>query len=84
MAPWLISHCYVLRESEVRKCKVTILPLKFKLSVKFQRFSAINGNFKMLKIVEFPKNSIKMKNFKTFYGSQTASPLKEIIRPPTR
>ena len=30
----------------------------------------------MIKIVEFPKMSIKMKNFKTFYEAQAASPLK--------
>ena len=39
---------------------------------------------KYLKIVEFRKISIKMKNFKTVYESQTASRLKEIIQsPPT-
>ena len=34
------------------------------------------------KKVEFPKISIKVKNFKTFYESQTAICLKEIIQPP--
>ena len=37
---------------------------------------------KYWKIVEFQKISIKVKNCKTFYETQTASPLKEIIQPP--
>ena len=36
----------------------------------------------MLKIVEFPKLLIKMKNCKTFYETQTAIRFKEIIQPP--
>ena len=60
----------------------TILPLKSKLSGKFNRFNAINRNIKMLKIVEFSKISIKTKNFKIFYKAQTANHLKEIIQPP--
>ena len=32
--------------------------------------------------VEFPKISIKMKNYKTFYEAQTAIRLKEIIQRP--
>ena len=39
---------------------------------------------KRWKMVEFPKISIKMKNFKTFYEAQTATRLKEIIQPLTR
>ena len=39
---------------------------------------------KCWKIVEFPKISIKMKNFKTFYEDQTKSLFKEIIQPTTR
>ena len=43
----------------------------------------------MLKIVEFSKISIKMKNYKTFCKAQTANPLKKFIQsppvpPPTR
>ena len=62
---------------------VAILPLKSKLSGKFQRFNviAIDRSIKMLKIVEFSKTSIKTKNYKIFYKPQTASPLKEIIQP---
>ena len=37
---------------------------------------------KYWKIMEFPKISIKIKNYKTFYKSQTTSCLKEIIQPP--
>ena len=43
----------------------------------------------MLKIVEFSKISIKMKNYKTFCKAQTAKRLKKFIQsppapPPTR
>ena len=46
---------------------------KLKLYGKFHRFNAIDGSIKMLKMVEFPKISIKMKNCKTFYEAQTVS-----------
>ena len=36
---------------------------------------------KCWKIVEFPKMSVEMKNFKTFYEAHTASRLKEISQP---
>ena len=59
-----------------------ILPLKSKLSGKFQRFNAIDESIDMLKNVEFRKISVEMKNCKTFYETQTLSRLKEIIRSP--
>ena len=46
---------------------------KSKLYGKFQRFHVIYGSVEMLKIVEFLKISIKMKNCKTFYEAQTGS-----------
>ena len=46
----------------------TILPLKSKLSRKFQRFNTLD------------RFSIKMKNCKTLYEVQTASHLKEIFQ----
>ena len=52
-----------------------ILPLKFKLSGKLQCFNTIYGSIEMLKIVEFLKLSIKIKN------CETASRLREIILP---
>ena len=48
----------------------TILPLKSKLSQKFQRFNTLD------------RFSIKMKNCKTLYEVQTTSRLKEIFQPP--
>ena len=60
----------------------TILPFKSRLSGKFQRFNAIDESIEMLKKVEFPKTSIKMKNCKTFYEAQTRSCFKEIIQAP--
>ena len=59
-----------------------ILPSKSKLSRKFQRFNTIDESIEILKNVEFQKFSIKMNNCKTFYETQTASCLKEIIQPP--
>ena len=47
-----------------------ILPLKSKLSQKFQRFNTLD------------RFSIKMKNCKTLYKVQTATCLKEIFQPP--
>ena len=47
-----------------------ILPLKSRLSRKFQRFNTLD------------RFSIKMKNCKTLYKVQTASCLKEIFQPP--
>ena len=61
----------------------TILPLKSKLSRKFQRFSGTDGSIEMLKkIVEFPNISIKMKYFKTFCEAQIASRFIELFSPP--
>ena len=57
-----------------------ILPLKSKLPGKFQRFNAIYRSIEMLKIVEFSKISIKMKNYKTFCKAQTANRLKKFIQ----
>ena len=64
---------------------VPILPLKSKLSGKFQRFNAINRSIEMLKIVEFSKISIKIKNCKSFCKAQTANRLKkfaQVTHPP--
>ena len=62
-----------------------MLLLKPKLSENFQRFNAIDGSTEMLKTVEFPKVSMNVKNFETFYEAQTAvSRSKEIIQPPTK
>ena len=59
-----------------------ILPLKFKLSGKFQLFNAINRSIEMLKIVEFSNISIKMKKCKTFCKTQTANRFKNFIQSP--
>ena len=56
-----------------------ILPLKSKLSEKFQRFSAINRRIEMLKLVEFSKISMKIKNYKIFCKAQTPNGLKKCI-----
>ena len=54
-----------------------ILPLKSKLSGNVSVSVLLMEVSKCRKIVEFPKISIKMKNFKTFDKDQTASHLKE-------
>ena len=58
----------------------SMLRLKSKLSAKRQCINAINRRIKMLKIVEFSKISIKMKDCKTFCKTETASSLEEIIQ----
>ena len=87
MAPCLICYFivklfYIERKWLLMRNLATILPLKSKLCGKFQRFIAIDRSIKILKNVEFQKNSIKMRNCKTFYEVQTAICLKEIIQPP--
>ena len=87
MAPCLICHFAVIlpyfkRKLLLMKYIAIILPLKSKLSGKFQRFNAKEEVSKCGKIVEFPKISIKMKNWKTFYEAKTASHLKKIIQSP--
>ena len=61
----------------------TILPLKSKLSGKFQHFNTKYEVSKCWKIVEFLKFSFKIKKCKTFYEAQTAGRLKEIIQLPS-
>ena len=77
---------YIEREWLLMRNVVPILPLKSKLSGKFQRFNAINFNvlmsIKMLKIVEFSKISFKIKNCKTFCKAQTVNRLKKFIQAP--
>ena len=76
---------YIERKWLLMRNLARILPWKSKLSGKFQRFSAIDGELlKCWKRVEFPKISIKMKNCKTFCEAQTASRLMEIVQPPTK
>ena len=58
-----------------------ILPLKSKLSVKFQCFNTIDESIEILKN-SYWKISIKLKDCKILYETQTASHLKEIIQPP--
>ena len=91
MTPWLIC-CFtdILLHTEgkwlLKKNLAAILPLKSKSSWKFQRFNAIDGSINKLKNSWISKNFnyCKMKNFKTFYESQTAtclfSPLKSFLR----
>ena len=85
MAPCLVCYFIVILFYIERKWLMRnlarILPLKPKLSGKFQRVNAIGGISKCWKIVEFPKISIKMKNCKTFCKAETTSRLNEIIKP---
>ena len=79
---FFVMFFYIERNWLLMRNLVTILPLKSKLSGKYQRFNAIDRSIKMLKIIQFSKTSIKTENCKTFYKAQTASHLKEIIQPP--
>ena len=73
MSPYLTCYFIVIlfcieKKLHLMRNLATILPLKSKLSAKFQRFNAIDGSIKMLwKVVEFQNNSIKTTNCKTLY-----------------
>ena len=60
-----------------KKYLVTIFSLKSKLSGKFQHVNANDERIETLKIVEFPKFSIKIESFKTFYESHLTNKLPE-------
>ena len=72
MAPCLICDFivtlfYIERKWLLMRNLARILPSKSKMSGKFHCFNAIYRSMKILKkIVEFTKNSIKIKNCKTF------------------
>ena len=75
----------MLRESDsLKKNLPAKLPLKSKLSGKFQRFNAFDGGIEMLTNPWTSKILIKMNNLripqKIFYQSQIAICLKEIIQ----
>ena len=85
MAPCLICYFIIISfyiERKLFQNLAIILPLKSKLSENFSVSILLMKVSKYWKIVEFQKISIKMKNCKTFYETQTASCLKEIIQPP--
>ena len=59
----------------------TILPLKFKLPTKFQRFNGIAGSIQMLQTVIFETISIKMKTFqKKFQNMQPGAKERVALR----
>ena len=86
MAPRVIC-CFIVillytgRKRLLKRNLATVLPLKFKLLGKFNRFNAIDVS-KCQKNSWISKNFNQNENFKTFWESQTASCLKEIIQPP--
>ena len=82
MVSFFVILLYIERKWLLMRNVALILPLKSKLSGKFQRFNAINRSIKMLKIVEFSKISIEMKSCKTFCKAQTANRLKKYIQSP--
>ena len=67
---FIVGFFYIERKWLLMRSLATILPLKSKLSQKFQRFNTLD------------RFSIKMKNCKTLYEVQTTSRLKEIFQPP--
>ena len=66
---FIVEFFYIERKWLLMRSLATILPLKSKLSEKFQRFNILD------------RFSIKMKNCKTLYEVQTTSRLKEIFQP---
>ena len=79
---FIVILFYIEKRWLLMRNLATILPLKSKLSGKFQLFNAIDGRIEMLKNSWNSKNPFKMKNCTTFYEAQIASRLKEIILPP--
>ena len=63
---------------------VAVLPLKSKLSWKFQHFNATDGSIKILRYSWISKNSIEIKKCKRFFETQVAIYFKEVMQPPTR
>ena len=61
---------------------VAILPLKSKLSWKFQRFNAVNRDIQMQKIVKFSKISIQIKNCKIFGRSKQWTAFRNLFNLP--
>ena len=84
MAPWLIcclfvTLLYIERKWLLMRNLATVLPLKSKLSGKFQRFNAVNGSMEML-ISSWISKKIKLKwTIKTF--KQSAA-LRKLFSPP--
>ena len=83
----LFSYYLILRKSRLLMRNLAmILPLTLdsKLSGKFERFNAIDGNIEMLKNGWiFKKLQLKWKIEKEVHETQTLSKSKEIILPPT-
>ena len=79
---FIVILFYIEKRWLLMRNLATILPLKSKLSGKFQLFNAIDGRIEMLKNSWNSKNPFKMKNCTTFYEAQIVSRLKEIILPP--
>ena len=67
---FIVVFFYIETKWLLLRSLATVLPLKSKLSPKFQRFNNLD------------RFSIKMKNCKTLYEVQTASHLKEIFQSP--
>ena len=85
VAPCLICYSFVIllyieRKWLFTRKSVTIFPFKSELSRRFQHFNAIDRSIKILKIVEFSKISIRMKNCKTFCKAEAASHHKEVFQ----
>ena len=76
----MLLRSYIERKLLLKRNLATILPLKFKLSGKFQRFNAINGSIQMLKNSPISKNFNYSVKFQTFYESQTMICQKSFLR----
>ena len=79
----LLFYCHIFiywEQVTSQENLATSLPLKCKLSLKFQRLSANDGSIKMLKNSWISKNSVKMKNFTTFYEPHTTKLLRKLFK----
>ena len=85
MAPWLIcclffTLLYIERKWLLMRNLATVLPLKSKLSGKFQRFNAVNGSMEIL-INSWISKTIKLKWTSLKHFKQWAA-LRKLFSPP--
>ena len=74
----LLFYCHIIlyweKMTSYEKCSLEV-PIVWKIS----RFNAIDGSIQMLKIVEFPKISLKWKIWKRFTSSKQRAALRNLF-----
>ena len=76
---FLAASIYIGRKWILMRNLAAVLSLRPNFFEKFRRFNAIDRSIKMLKIIEFSKVSIKMKNCKHFAWPKQQVTLKKFV-----